>query len=58
MQFHYLIGTPDGVETALETHDAYLFSHEEYCAALERAGLQAEFDEQGLMGRGLYIGVK
>lgn len=58
MHFHYLIGTPDGVETAVETHDTYLFSHEEYVAAFEGAGLQVELDKQGLMGRGLYIGVK
>ncbi len=56
--FHYLVGTPEGVEHLVETHDTYLFSHEEYIAAFEGAGLQVAFDEQGLMGRGLYVGVR
>ncbi|MCO5296130.1 MAG: methyltransferase domain-containing protein [Fimbriimonadaceae bacterium] len=57
-EFHYLVGEPTGVEHLVETHDTTLHSHEEYIAAFEGAGLKVSFDEQGLMGRGLYIGVK
>ncbi len=58
MDFHYLIGTPDGIELFSERHELALFSHEQYRAAFEQAGLDTHFDGEGLDGRGLYIGAK
>ena len=54
--FHYLVGTPSGVEHFTEVHEMGLFTHEEHCAAFTAAGMAVTFDEAGLMGRGLYIG--
>jgi SAM-dependent methyltransferase len=56
-EFHFLVGTPDGVQHFTEPHELRLFTHEEYLAAFNAAGLAAEHDEEGLMGRGLYTGV-
>ena len=56
--FHYLVGTPDGVEHFTERHEVGLFTDEEYCAAFERAGLEVTHDKDGLMGRGLFIGTR
>lgn len=58
MLFHYLVGIPDGVEHFTERHEMTLFSNEEYLAAFEAAGLRAAHDAEGLMGRGLYIGLR
>jgi SAM-dependent methyltransferase len=55
--FQYLVGTPEGVEHFTERHDLTLFTREEQLAAFRAAGLAVEHDEEGLMGRGLYIGV-
>jgi SAM-dependent methyltransferase len=55
--FHYVVGTPEGVEHFTEPHDLTLFTQEEHLAAFRAAGLAVEHDEEGLMGRGLYIGV-
>jgi SAM-dependent methyltransferase len=54
--FHYLVLTPEGVERFEEPHEVYLFTHEEYLAAFRRARLDVEYDAEGLMGRGLYVG--
>jgi len=55
MHFHYLVGTPDGVQRFEERHEAALFTDEEYRAAFEADGLAVVHDEQGLIGRGLYL---
>jgi SAM-dependent methyltransferase len=56
MEFHYLVGTPRGVEYFTERHELRVFSDDEYVGALEAAGVSVERDPEGLMGRGLYVG--
>jgi SAM-dependent methyltransferase len=56
--FHFLVGAPQSVEHFVEHHELALFTREEHLAAFRAAGLDVEHDEEGLMGRGLYIGVK
>lgn len=56
MVFHYLVGTKEGVEYFTEEHKSRLHSHPEYLSSLAAARLDPEFEAQGLMGRGLYIG--
>jgi len=53
---HYLIGTPEGTEHAVEHHELGLFEQEEMLAAFQAAGLTVSYDEEGLTGRGLYLG--
>ena len=55
--FHYLVGTPDGVEHFTEDHALTLFTHGEYAEAFTAAGLKVDHEPEGLMGRGLFIGV-
>jgi SAM-dependent methyltransferase len=56
--FHYLVGTPQGVEHFVERHELGLHTIEEMQAVISRAGLQASYDSEGLTGRGLHIGKK
>ena len=53
--FHYLAGSGDGIEYFTEHHEAGLFTVEEMKQSFSRSGLQAEYEEPGLSGRGLYI---
>jgi SAM-dependent methyltransferase len=53
---HYLIGTPEGTQHLVEHHELGLFTVEEMQAALSNAGLEAEYDPEGLTGRGLHLG--
>jgi len=55
MNFEYLIGTPAGIESFSERHEAALFTDEEYREAFTGAGLTVDHDPDGLTGRGLYI---
>ncbi len=54
-EMHYVVATPDGVEHFVEHHDLYLFTNDEMRSAFEAAGLAAEHDPDGLIGRGLWI---
>ncbi len=58
LPFHYLVGTSEGVQYFTERHELALFSHNEYLAAFRATGLEVVYDEEGLMGRGLYIGIR
>jgi SAM-dependent methyltransferase len=53
--FVYLVGRPQGIETFTEQHEIALFTDAEYREAFDNAGLVVERDEEGLIGRGLYI---
>ena len=56
LDFHYLIGTPEGVRHLQETHELALFTEEEMREGLEKGGLEVvEYDPEGMTGRGLYI---
>lgn len=55
-EFQYLIATSKGIERMEEVHELGLFSDAQYREAFRLAGLRVEKLEEGLMGRGLYIG--
>jgi SAM-dependent methyltransferase len=52
---HYLRSTSDGIEHYSERLELGLFTREEMTHAFELANMEVRYDEQGLMGRGLYI---
>ncbi|CAN5792829.1 hypothetical protein BH24CHL6_BH24CHL6_13790 [soil metagenome] len=56
MDFHHLVGRPGSVEHFVDVHELALFRDDEYRAAFAAAGLLVERDDDGLMGRGLWIG--
>lgn len=56
--FHFLVGTPQGVEYFSEYHELALFTHEEYLESFRVNHLDVLYDADGLYGRGLYIGKK
>ena len=58
LDFHYLVGTPRGVRHFITQERLGLFSLREYMDAFRRSGVQLTYDRDGLMGRGLFIGVK
>lgn len=58
LDLHYLVGTPESIESFTERHELGLFAREEYLRAFADAGLDTIWDEKGLIGRGLLIGVK
>ena len=54
----YMIGDSNGITKVTETHEMGWFTHEEYSAAFTKANLKLEYIEEGLTGRGIYIGLK
>ena len=58
IDFHYLIATPKATRYFRETEKFGLFTHSEYLGAFRAAGLRVAYDRKGLIGRGLYVGVK
>src|SRR6266705_2891273 len=57
-EYHYLIGTPSKVQYVVDRGSLGLWTHGEHLEAFRDAGLKVSFDREGLMGRGLYLGVK
>ena len=55
---HFLVATPQDTEFFEEQIPMGLFTHAQYEMALTAAGLSVTFDSAGLMGRGLFIGIK
>jgi len=59
IDFHYLVGTPQGVDSFVERHELALFRLDEYEQAFRLAGLDLERLPEGLAGggeRGLLLG--
>lgn len=56
LDMHYLIGTPDGTDHYVEKHELGLFTVDEMKTAFKSEDLKVTYREDGLMGRGLYIG--
>jgi SAM-dependent methyltransferase len=55
LEFQYLIGTPQGIQHRTEVHRLRLSTRAEMLTAFANAGLPADYDPQGLTGRGLYV---
>lgn len=55
MDLHHMVATPIGVETFTTHHRLGLFADYEYRDAFAAADLTVEHDDEGLMGRGLYV---
>ena len=55
LDMHHLVSTREGVEYYVETHELGMFTKDQYRAAFVKAGLEAEQDPIGLLGRGLWI---
>lgn len=58
LDFHYLVATAQGVEYFTEHHELGMFTREEFAFAFQQANLKMIYDEQGVDGRGLYVGTK
>lgn len=58
IDFHYLVGTPNGIHYFTERHELGLFATETYLDAFLKAGLDVVYDPEGPAGRGLFIGVR
>lgn len=56
--FHYMVGTPEGIETFSERHELGLFTVEEYLDAFRVCHLDVIRDPLWLNGRGLYIATR
>jgi dTDP-3-amino-3,4,6-trideoxy-alpha-D-glucopyranose N,N-dimethyltransferase len=58
LDMQYLIGSDDGIEHVTEHHETGLYGEEVYREAFDAAGCSFEVDPEGLIGRGLYMGVR
>ncbi len=58
IEFHYLVGTAEGIDYFSERHELALFHSAIYIITFEAAGLQTYHDPEGLMDRGLFVGIK
>jgi SAM-dependent methyltransferase len=55
LNLHYLRSTDGGIEHHSERLEFGLFTRDEMTRAFELAKMEVRYDEQGLMGRGMYI---
>ena len=55
VNFHYLLGTSQGVSHFTEHHELGLFCSDDLERTFGEAGFAVEYDEKGLTGRGLYV---
>lgn len=55
MLMHYLRSSPGGIEHYSERLELAMFTREEMTHAFELANMDVRYDDQGLMGRGLYV---
>jgi ubiquinone/menaquinone biosynthesis C-methylase UbiE len=59
IEFHYLVAVEgEDVSHFTERHELGLFSKEDHMQAFRNSGLHVSYDHEGLIGRGLCIGVK
>ncbi len=61
LDYHYMVGTPDGIESFTERTELGLFTQQEYLTAFEKAGLETSFYDIALFPKhkyGVYMGVK
>ena len=54
LNFHYLVGTPQGVEHFTEEHTLALYTLDEMLFFFAETGLSASYDPEGITGRGMY----
>ncbi|GGK75035.1 hypothetical protein Sme01_34660 [Sphaerisporangium melleum] len=55
---HFLVADADGIRHFADDQVMYTYPREEYLAAFADAGCTAEYFEDGLCGRGLYVAVR
>ena len=59
LNFHYLVGSLENeIQHFEEEHKLRLTSKEEMLEAFDNANFNASYDEKGLIGRGMYFGIK
>lgn len=58
LTLHHLVGRQGSVDYFQEQHDLRLWTRDEYESALVSAGLVPEYNDAGLVGRGLWLGVR
>jgi SAM-dependent methyltransferase len=58
INMHHEVETPSGTQEFTEEHRVALYTPEEFRQAFAETSLELHHDEQGLSGRGLYIGTK
>lgn len=58
LDIHYLVGRAEGVDAFVEHHELGLFTVEQYRTAFTDAGFAVTHDPVGLLGRGLYVGLR
>lgn len=57
ISLHYLHGTAQGVRYYTEQLELGLFTQEQMAQGFQQAGMRVTYEPEGLIGRGLYIGV-